>query len=92
MSNTLKLESEASKDDSPAVIKFTFRDAEYTVPQREDWPIEALEAQEEGRMVGALKELMGSQWFTFRKTSKTAKDLEEFAEALFAAVNIDPKG
>jgi len=90
MSNTIKLE--ASKDDSPVGGKFTYKDEEYTVPQRDDWPIDALEAQEEGRIVAALKELLGDQWTKFRKVGKTAKDLDEFCEAMFAAVDVDPKG
>lgn len=83
-----KVVSEEAKNEDVTV---EFREQKYTVPKEfRNWPLEAVEAQENGRMVGAVKELLGpEQYATLRKTANTVGDLEEFTEKLFDALDVD---
>lgn len=62
-------------------IPVQFNDVTYWVPDSSDWPIDALEAGEEGRSVTCTRLILGDvQWTEFRKTNKTVGDLERFME------------
>ena len=60
-----------------------FDDDEYTIAPSGEWDIEALEAAEDGRVVTAVKLILGpEQWAEFRKDHKTVGELERFMEAI----------
>lgn len=85
MSAAKKNEIEDLKD-----VTFEFAGNTYTVPAPKMWPIEVIEAEENGQQLGALKALVGDeQYKTLRKTLKVMKDIEECMSALFDAVDVD---
>jgi hypothetical protein len=71
-------------------VTFEYNGVEYEIPPGKLWPLEAVEAQENGKMLTAVKELIGAEKYAeLRKTAKTLEDFEEFCEALFDAVDLD---
>lgn len=86
MATKKTLEKEALEEE----IKFKYLDVEYVVPPGKKWPLDAVEAQEEGKLATFLKCLLGNdQYKTLRKDVKTIEDLDAFAEKLFDALDID---
>lgn len=82
------LESEALSND----ISFEFNGEVYSVPPGKKWELDVIEAQEEGRMTTAVRLLIGEDKYKeLRKTVKNLEDLDKFYDALFKAVDTDPK-
>ena len=76
------LEAEAN-DES---VEFEFRGVKLTAPMGDAYPIEAIEAYEENKMVSFVKVMLGpAQMSKVSKELKTLKDLRELAEAMTAA-------
>lgn len=78
------LEAEA-KDES---IKFTFRGVSLVVSTGENVDIDVMKAYEDGKMVTFVMATVGrEQWSKLQKAGvKTVKDLNELADAMFAAM------
>lgn len=70
-------------------ITFEYGELSFTIPTSENWPIDVIEAVEEGRMTGALKALLGDrQWAKFKGSHNTVGDLHKFFEAAGNAVSV----
>lgn len=60
-----------------------FGDKEWSVPTSRKWPIDVLEAAEDGRVVTMVRGLLGEkQWTKFRGIYKEVGDLEDFMTAV----------
>jgi hypothetical protein len=72
------------KPTSPAAgLAVQWRGTRFTLPRAEDFPLEALEAEEEGKHLTALKLILGAdQYKTWRGLASTAADAEEFSAAV----------
>lgn len=69
---------------------FEYKNGSFTVPPARKWPLEAIEAQEEGKITGFLKGLLGAdQYAALRKEARTLEDLDEFVGVLFASLDVD---
>lgn len=84
-------EKEASADE---IVKngvtFDYAGYTYTVPPGKEWPLEVVEAQEDGRMLGFVKELLGKKDYAeMRKTCKVTQDLNDFLDAMLGAIDLD---
>lgn len=65
----------ASKD-----VTVQWRGTTFTLPTAEDFPLEALEAEEAGKHLAALRVILGEQQYTaWRALARTAADAEEFS-------------
>ncbi|MEV4313005.1 hypothetical protein [Actinocrispum sp. NPDC049592] len=61
----------------PAVM---WRGKRFTLPTPDQMPLEALEAEEDGKHLTALKLILGvEQYATFRSLASTAADAEDFS-------------
>lgn len=61
----------------------------YVIPPALDWDLEALEALEEGRVVAAVRALLGDEgWARFREKRRTVRDLNEFFELAAGAAGL----
>jgi hypothetical protein len=69
---------------SPATgLTVLWSDTRFTLPRAEDFPLEALEAEEEGKHLTALKLILGAgQYTVWRALASTAADAEEFSAAV----------
>lgn len=86
MTTKKALADEAGKKE----VTFEYNDIEFTIPPGKLWPLDAVEAQEQGKMLTAVKELIGADKYAeLRKTCKTLEDFEDFCDALFDAVDLD---
>jgi len=72
-------------------VTFEVREVEFTIPPAKEWELDVVRAHEDGRLVNAVEALVKDQLTAFRKVVKNMGDLEEFATALFDAVDVDPK-
>lgn len=60
-----------------------WRGKRFTLPPASDVPLEALEAEEDGKHLTALRLILGpAQYATFRQLATTAGDVEEFSTAV----------
>ena len=60
-----------------------WRGRRFTLPSASEFPLEAMEAEEEGRHLAALRLILGSaQYATWRDLAKTAADAEDFSAAV----------
>ncbi|WP_297537755.1 hypothetical protein [Amycolatopsis sp.] len=58
----------------------TWRGKRFTLPSPQEFPLEALEAEEEGKHLTALKLILGAdQYVTWRNLASTAADAEDFS-------------
>lgn len=74
----------------PREITFTFDGLEFTVPTGKYWPIEVVEAQEQGMFATAIRKLLGpKQYAAFCKKPRTMEDLEKLTDALLEAADLD---
>lgn len=88
MANTAKKVS-APQDELKDVV-FEYDGESYTVPTPKLWPLEVVEAQEDGRFNAAIRELLGKeQYKTFRKKPRTLEDLDKITEAVMDAAELD---
>ena len=63
-----------------AALAVTWRGKRFTLPRSEDFPLEALEAEEDGKHLTALKLILGlDQYATWRSLATTAADAEDFS-------------
>ncbi|MGW5876710.1 hypothetical protein ACWFMI_09215 [Nocardiopsis terrae] len=74
--------------------KLTLAGAEYLLPAgSEEWPLAALEGFEEGKIVAALRALLGpEQWSRLKGTGATLSDLNTLAEQIAAAYGFETPG
>jgi hypothetical protein len=80
---------------APAVVVVTAPDGTtYTVPaDRETWPVDVLEALEDGKMVRAMRALLGEkQWSRYKRNNVTAGDLNRLYEAVGKACGFESMG
>jgi hypothetical protein len=60
-----------------------WRGKRFTLPSASEFPLEAMEAEEEGRHLAALRLILGdAQYTTWRGLAKTAADAESFSSAV----------
>lgn len=59
----------------------------YEIPEEaRNWPLEVMDAQEDGRNIGMIKGLLGDdQYRTFRSKPRTMGDFEDFSNKLVKA-------
>jgi hypothetical protein len=77
----------AKRDALKTAQPFEFEGETYTAPASSEWDLDVLEALEEGRMIAAVKALVGpEQYARFRAKHSKIADLEAFMEALQGAV------
>ncbi|MFD8494270.1 hypothetical protein [Amycolatopsis sp. NPDC059657] len=58
----------------------TWRGEQFTLPSAQDFPLAALEAEEDGKHLTALKCILGvDQYATWRNLAATAADAEDFS-------------
>lgn len=75
----------ATEENTVFVYKFDGDDYKFDRNDTDD--VEILEAFEDGRMVTALRAILGpAQWATFKSKKRTSEDLNNMAEAMFKAV------
>lgn len=76
-----------------ASVTFEFEGEVYTVPPAKEWDIDVVEAQEDGKVLAAIRLLLGDeQYGNFRKKHKKMAELEKFVIAMYDAIDEDPKG
>ncbi|MDT8910887.1 hypothetical protein [Amycolatopsis sp. PS_44_ISF1] len=64
-------------------LAVAWRGKRFTLPAPEKFPLEALEAEEEGKHLTALKLILGAeQYKEWRGLAATAADAEEFSAAV----------
>lgn len=62
-------------------IPVEFEGETYRIPPSKLWPLEAIEAAEDGRAVASTKLILGTvQYDKFRETNSTLGDLERFMD------------
>lgn len=67
----------------PAEITVTWRTETFTLPQADDFPLDALEAEERGHHLTALRLILGEQQYkAWRALARTARDAEEFSNVV----------
>jgi hypothetical protein len=60
-----------------------WRGKRFRLPAPQDYPLEAIEAEEEGRTLKALRMILGEdQYATFRREAKTTGDADDFSRAI----------
>jgi len=82
---TNPVKAEALNED----VTFEYEGDTYTIPSTDEWPLEVLEAFEEGRVVSLLKAILGEeQWTEFKATNPKVKHLNAFVSAIQEATGI----
>jgi hypothetical protein len=70
-------------------VAVAFDDVEYTIPTTANWSYDALEAIEEGRSTGFLREVLGAaQLAQFKARKPKVSDVNAFVVAIQKAVGI----
>lgn len=86
MATTKRLQAEAVLED----VEFEFDGDPYAIPHPKRWPLEAIEAEEAGKVVGFLRELLGKEQFaTFKAKPRTLEDLDKIYTAVIEAADLD---
>lgn len=91
MANTKNaLKAEASDQNDP--IKFEFKGYEYEMPHPDEWDIEVAEAYEDGKVVTALRHILGDeQWRLYKERERPkSKDLQAFLDSMFQQTGMEP--
>lgn len=61
---------------------FDYDGVTYTVPDADEWSLDALEAYEDGKVATLIREILGSaQWATFKSKPRKIADLNGLFEA-----------
>lgn len=82
MSNRQRREATGQPGPAPTAAVM-WRGKRFTLPAPEDYPLEAIEAEEDGRTLKALRLILGQeQYDTFRTLARTAGDAESFSKAI----------
>ncbi|WP_158885081.1 hypothetical protein [Amycolatopsis anabasis] len=83
MSKTQRAEATGQPTAKGAGLAVMWRGKRFTLPRAEDFPLEALEAEEEGKHLTALKLILGvDQYATWRSLASKAGDADEFSETV----------
>lgn len=69
-------------------IELTFQDETYSVLPSSEWTLDIIEAFEEGRVAGFLKEVLGDDYAKLRATKPKPDTLSEFVSALTTAAGV----
>lgn len=70
-------------------LPFTFDGVDYEIDPSSEWPYDALESFEEGRVVAFLKIILGpEQHAAFKATKPKVSDVSRFAEVIQSTVGI----
>lgn len=83
------LKAEATENES---IQFNYNGHTYEMPHPDEWDIEVAEAHEEGKVVTALRRILGEeQWKLFKEREKPkSKDLDAFLKVMFDKTGMEP--
>lgn len=83
----LALAAEAKETETTA----EFRGKKFKLPPSVDaWPLDVLEAFEDGKTVIVLRELLGpDQWAVVKSMKLKVEDFGELTKAIFAATGLD---
>lgn len=82
----------AKADALGSEVVFEFDGKEYIVPAASDWPVSALEAFEDGKIIGTVRAILGDeQWAEFKAASPKVSQLNDMFSALQTAT-IGSKG
>lgn len=82
--------AETAEADAPVLLPFDFEGATYHAIPTIDWTFEALEAFEEGRLVGFLKSVLpADDYARFRATNPRVSKVRDFFEALTAGAGVE---
>ncbi|GAA1470232.1 hypothetical protein NE857_05545 [Nocardiopsis exhalans] len=86
------VQAEATASEAPK--KLTLHGSEYLLPASSDqWPLAALEGFEEGKIVAALRSLLGpEQWARLKEAGATLSDLNTLAEQVATAYGFESAG
>lgn len=72
-------------------VTVPFRDAFFSVPGLDDWPLEALEMAEANKSISMIKTLLGQQQYqAFADLKPVYKDIRDLANAIMKAVGTEP--
>lgn len=70
-------------------VRISWQGTEFVLPRAEKFPLEAMEAEEEGKYLRALRIVLGEdQYATWRELTRTAADVEEFAAAVMRELGV----
>lgn len=70
-------------------VRVSWRDTEFVLPRAEDFPLEALEAEENGKHLTALRLVLGEeQYERWRSMARTAADAEEFSQVVMSELGV----
>lgn len=73
-------------------VQFEWRGETFTVLTTEDWPFEAMEAFEDGKLTHFLREILGTKEYQhFKSLNPKVSDLNEFVDEVQAALGISGK-
>ncbi len=90
MSNTKKVVNPIKDEVQETDTTFEYDGNSYVIPPAKKWPLDAVEAQEEGKMIGFIKALLGDdQYKTLRKNTNDLSQLDEFVGAMFESLGVD---
>jgi hypothetical protein len=80
MATRQRAEATGKSVSTSADLAVTWRGKRFTLPAPEKFPLEALEAEEEGKHLTALKLILGTgQYAIWRGLAATAADAEDFS-------------
>jgi hypothetical protein len=84
--------TEATTPTNGTKVTFEFEGNEYTVDTEDVMDIEFLEAYEDGRGIGMVRELLGAAQWSKLKGTRPLKgdDVQTFTEVMFKAMGTDP--
>lgn len=79
-----------STDTAPLTVEW--RGVTYTLPPAEEWPVEVLEAMEDGKAVTFVRSVLGAGQWVKAKQSMTVTDLSDLAEEIAQAYGFQTSG
>ncbi|SDC25843.1 hypothetical protein [Actinokineospora iranica] len=80
MSSRQRAEATGKPDTKSSDLAVMWRGKRFTLPRAEEFPLEALEAEEDGKHLTALRIILGdTQYSTWRSLATTAADAEDFS-------------
>lgn len=92
MSNKISLNPAAPVVDENAPIEFTYDGEKYVVPVTKRWPLECVDAQEDGQLLKFVKNLLGeAQYKVFRGKPRVLDDVDDLLGEMYKVINADPK-
>ncbi len=72
-------------------IVFEYDGEQYVLPPALDWDVEVFEAGEDGKIVTAVRTLLGDkQWATYKSKKRTLGDTSELWSAALASLGATP--